>query len=82
MRFMAMWYSSKKAENIGAILSDLVKNIQQNAKKLEDDMKKLADMLKKMKIELSDEELKNFAPILMKMFNDKASKEDIKKTVA
>ena len=82
MRFMVMWYSPRKEENIGAILSDLVKNIQQNAKKLEDDMKKLADMLKKMKIELSDEELKNFAPILMKMFNDKASKEDIKKTVA
>ena len=31
---------------------------------------------------LSDEELKNFAPVLMKMLNDKASEEDIKKTVA
>ena len=82
MRFMAMWYSSKKEENIGVILSDLVKNIQQNAKKLEDDMKKLGDTLKKMKIELSDEELKNFAPVVMKMRNDKASEEDIKKTVA
>ena len=44
-------------------------------------MKNLKSALGKMKIELSDEELKNFAPVLMKMMNDKAGEDEIKKTV-
>lgn len=80
-KFMVMWHSAKPEENPGRILSDLVKNVQQNAKKLEDDSKKLKAELKKMKIELTDEQFATCAPVLFKMMNDKASEKEIKKTV-
>lgn len=80
-RFMAMWYSPKPDENPGKILSDLVKSVQQNAKKLEDDMKRMKAELKKMKIELTDEQLSTVAPVVMKMMNDKAGEKEIRKAV-
>lgn len=80
-KFMAMWSSKNPEENLGKILSDLVKTVQRSAKKLEDDTDKLKSELKKMKIELTDEQFNICAPILFKMMNDKASEKEIKKTV-
>ena len=76
-----MWYSADDEENVGKILSDLVKTVQESAKKLEDDLKRLKAELGKMEIDLSDEQLASFAPVLMKMMNDKTGEDKIRKTV-
>lgn len=44
-------------------------------------MKKLKAELKKMKIELTDEQLAVAAPVVMKMMNDKAGENEIRKAV-
>lgn len=77
-KIFAVWYSDEKEENVGKIISGIVKDIQQAGKKLEEDVKKLKDELKKQKIEISDEDIQKFGPALMQLVNDKASADEIK----
>ncbi len=78
VKIFALWYSDSKEENIGKLISDLVKEIQQSGKKLEDDVSKLKTELKKQKIEVEDDDISKFGPMLMQMLNDKAKPDDIK----
>lgn len=77
-KIFAVWYSDEKEENVGKLISGIVKDIQQAGKKLEEDVKKLKDELKKQKIEISDEDIQKFGPALMQLVNDKASADEIK----
>lgn len=66
VKFNALWYSNEKDNNVGKILSDLVAEIQKAAQDTEKEQADLAKKLKSMKIDVSDDDLKNFGPIISK----------------
>lgn len=75
--FSALWYSNKKDENLGKQLSELVTEIQQNAKDTEKQQKELASKLKSMKVKVTDEDFANYGPMLAKAVADGNSAEEI-----
>lgn len=78
-KFWTMWHSKEKDENIASQISDIVVEIQKQAKKLEDDKKELVAALKKLKIDVDEKDIQSFGPVLKKMVDDKASADEIKK---
>ena len=79
-KFSALWYSKNKEENVGQIISNLVADIQKQAKDMENEQKTAVAEIKKLKIkDITDEDIANFGPILSQMIKDKKSSDEITK---
>ena len=75
----ALWYSNDKEYDLGKQLSDLVAEIQKAAQTLKTERQNISDKLKQMKVDVTDEELSNFGPLLQKCIEDKLSADEIRK---
>lgn len=78
-KFSVLWYDKDKDANVGKQLNDLVIEIQKTAKKMEDDYKDLGSKLKILKVDATDDDVKNFGPVLKSLVDKKASKDEIEK---
>ena len=76
-----MWLSKKKEDSLAQQMSDLVAEMQKAASKLENDRASLEDRLKKLGIDISDDDMQKFGPVLKKMTDDNASADEIIKSL-
>lgn len=85
LKFSALWYGGNGADSLKAIVTDLDKQISEIAKQAEEASKKLRSDLDKMKIsndDVTDDDIKNFGPVLVQMVTDKKKPDEIKKKAA
>lgn len=82
LKYEAIWFSKEKDTNIAKILSELVADIQNQAKQIEEQQKELEEKLKKMKIAgLTDEDMKTYGPALKQLVDQNKSAKDIAKAL-
>lgn len=81
-RYSAIWFSKEKDMNVTSILSQIVADIQKQAKQIEDQQKELESTLKKMKVPgLTDEDMKTYGPALKQLVDEKKSAKEISKAL-